>query len=548
MKWFHSLSIRGKLLLPLSVLGIVLLVLAGEALTMIGALGEATGQIAHRELPAVNFLLQADRDLYQVLEAERSSLILEPGSDAFKAMLAQQAENMQQAQARVGKFAALTDAPAEVALVKRYEALREKWEPLSRQVVETRRAEAAQGGHAAAALSLGAAAHAFEAMRASIDKLTELTLARDQATAAAADARVSASRRDLGISAAVALLIGLGIALGFPRLVTGPIGRVIARVEDIAGGEGDLTARLDASANDETGQLARAFNRFMGKLQGMMRQIAEATERLASASEELATVTEQTTQGVRRQRSEIDQVATAMNEMSATVHEVARNAGTAADSAQEADGAALEGQKVVTRSSAAIDLLAQDVRKAAEAMQRLEGSSKEIGSVLDVIRGVAEQTNLLALNAAIEAARAGEQGRGFAVVADEVRTLAQRTQQSTEEIQAMIGRLQSEALDAAKVMASGRERTDGALTEAQATTDALQHIVDAVGRIRDINAQIASASEQQAAVSEDINRNVTSISQVADETDGGATQIAGASEEVAAMAEQLRTLVGHFRT
>jgi methyl-accepting chemotaxis protein len=268
---------------------------------------------------------------------------------------------------------------------------------------------------------------------------------------------------------------------------------------------------------------------------------------LASAAEETSAVTTQTNAGISQQLSETSQVATAMNEMSATVQDVARNAVEAATAAKDADVTFDEGKKVVDRVISAIGELAGEVESAANVIQQLEEESRNIGSVLDVIKSIAEQTNLLALNAAIEAARAGEQGRGFAVVADEVRTLAGRTQESTQEIEEMISRLQSGTDNAVKVMESGKEITQVGVDQAAAAGEALQTINAAVEQISGMNTQIASAAEEQSAVAEEINRSIVSINEVAEQSSIGAQQTAAASDDLAKLAEQLKALVERFK-
>jgi methyl-accepting chemotaxis protein len=235
-----------------------------------------------------------------------------------------------------------------------------------------------------------------------------------------------------------------------------------------------------------------------------------------------------------------------MNEMAATVQEVSRNAQYAADGALKADEEARNGAAVVTETIAAINSLSGNVENASEVIQRLEAESENIGSVLDVIRGIAEQTNLLALNAAIEAARAGEQGRGFAVVADEVRTLASRTQQSTSEIQEMIERLQQGSKNAVAVMEEGRRQTQAGVEQAARAGQTLQDITAAITSIRDLNTQIASAAEQQASVAEEINRSIVSINEVADETSLGMREAAMSSNQLTQYASQLQSLVERF--
>ena len=327
------------------------------------------------------------------------------------------------------------------------------------------------------------------------------------------------------------------------------IGRAARAVESTAARlvEGDLTARVSYQSRDELGRIAERFNRLGSRFHEVVLDLGHAVGQLASAAEQTSTVTAHTNAALHEQKSETDQVATAANEMSATVHEVARNAAEAAEATKQADLSVGRGQEVVRRAVDTIGRLAQDVEQATQVIQALQKESEGIGTVLDVIRGVAEQTNLLALNAAIEAARAGESGRGFAVVADEVRTLASRTQQSTSEIQAMISRLQSGASNAVKVMEVGCVQARSGVDQAAEAGRAFEAIAAAIGRVTDMTAQIASASEEQSAVAEEINQNVVRISQGADRTATGAGQTAAASEELARLAEHLQGTVRQFK-
>jgi methyl-accepting chemotaxis protein len=345
------------------------------------------------------------------------------------------------------------------------------------------------------------------------------------------------------------LVVGVLVSLGMAYFIISGVSSGVREIEKTARqlADGDLKARVDYRNKDELGDITKAFNAVAENFNGALNQVKDSVSQLASAAEETSAVTSQTTAGINQQLSETSQVATTMNEMSATVNEVARNAVDAAAAAQEADSTFHEGKQVVDRVISAIGELAGEVDQASHVIQELETESKNIGSVLDVIKSVAEQTNLLALNAAIEAARAGEQGRGFAVVADEVRTLAGRTQESTQEIEEMITRLQSGTNNAVKVMASGREMTKIGVDQAAAAGEALQTINTAVERISSMNTQIASAAEEQSAVTEEINRSIVSINEVSEQSAAGATQTAQASEDLARLAEQLKVLVARFK-
>ena len=307
-----------------------------------------------------------------------------------------------------------------------------------------------------------------------------------------------------------------------------------------------VTQHVYTGRADELGQLQLVIRAQQARLSTVLWRIDEAAKKLDGFASQTAAVVEQTNQGINQQQSEIEQVATAMNEMSATVHEVAQNASVAAQATEQADQEVVRGKRVVSESIDGINRLAQEVERASQAIGKLAVDSQQIGSVVDVIRGIADQTNLLALNAAIEAARAGEQGRGFAVVADEVRTLASRTQESTDEIQRMIQRLQKAANDAVKVMEEGQRISASSVEQANHTGASLEAITQAVARINDMSGQIATAAEEQSAVSEEISRNVVNINMVAEQTSAASQETARATQELVREAAALRNVVRQF--
>nr|WP_236247748.1 methyl-accepting chemotaxis protein [Pseudomonas mosselii] len=346
----------------------------------------------------------------------------------------------------------------------------------------------------------------------------------------------------LGIAALGLLVIWL-LALGIAR----PLKQMVSMLDDIAQGEGDLTRRLQSDRADELGAIAKGFNTFLAKLQAMISQVVSSVQKVSDSSEHTADIAIRTNQGVHKQMAEIDQVATAVHEMTATAQDVARNATQAAQAASEADRAANQGLDIVRDTSHSISELATEIGRAVTVVQDLARDSENINAILVTIRAIAEQTNLLALNAAIEAARAGEQGRGFAVVADEVRNLAQKTQQATQEIQQMIQQLQLGTREVVKVMEDSQDKTDISVQQASRAAESLASITQAVSVINDMNTQIASAAEEQSAVAEDINRNVINIGQVAGEVAGGADESSQASAELTKLAEQQRRLINQFR-
>ncbi len=355
---------------------------------------------------------------------------------------------------------------------------------------------------------------------------------------------VSSQIAVLFISGIVALVLICGFVLG--RIFM-PVNKLAFAMNDIATGEGDLTQRLPVKGSSEIDKLAEAFNLFVGKIHESMQKANEHTQSLVSAAEQLQEIARDSNDDTSRQRDEMQQVATAVTEMSATVKEIAVSSDSAASNAKAADGEASNGQEMVRQTVDAISSLASDVEAASAVINRLEDESEAIGSVLEVIRDIAEQTNLLALNAAIEAARAGEQGRGFAVVADEVRTLASRTQQSTQKIQSIIESLQDGTKKAVEVMGASVSAANNTVEKASGANDSLVSIVNSVAVIFDANAHIATAAEEQSATANEIDRSVVQIAELSDRSAAGSDKTLQACEELARLGDELKAIVLQFK-
>ncbi|KAB0672949.1 methyl-accepting chemotaxis protein [Aeromonas veronii] len=343
----------------------------------------------------------------------------------------------------------------------------------------------------------------------------------------------------LGITLAATIIVG--------NRVTKPLADAVLALNDIANGDGDLTQRLKVQSQDEIGQLASAFNRFVERIQSVVSQVGETSNHLFSAVDKLHHLSEHYDHQMQGHSRETDQVVTAVTEMSSTAQEVAASASNAAtatsDAARESDAA----RGVVSGAINSINRLVGEVHTASGVIEQLAQETAKIGSVVEVIRGIAEQTNLLALNAAIEAARAGEQGRGFAVVADEVRSLAGRTQQSTKEINEMLQRLQGGVKQAVEVMQASEDRSQETVQEASHIASSLDSMVMAVSTINDMNIQIATAAEEQHAVSEEINKNLVAIQQIVSELTSAAVESNSTTRDLASTGDKLRKLVSQFR-
>ncbi|MCL5050608.1 MAG: methyl-accepting chemotaxis protein [Firmicutes bacterium] len=381
--------------------------------------------------------------------------------------------------------------------------------------------------------------------------LSEMATLQVQVQRLADDVRGTASgaiARSAWMNSVLTILsIAFAIGIGYlaVRSISRPLAEVNAMLNTLA--NGDLTGRLDDSSQDEFGTLATNINKLIENLRRLIEGIADRSTQLATAAEESSSVSAQSRNSIQEQRAQVEQVAAATTEMSSTTAEMASGAAKALDEIQHSDEEAKRVRIISDENKRTIEALAEEIKNASDVINQLSENSANIGGILDVIRGIAEQTNLLALNAAIEAARAGEQGRGFAVVADEVRTLASRTQQSTEEIQTMIERLQSDSSRAVSVMQRGRTQAETCVTQTDEAAIALQAITESVHQASDSSTAIATAAEQQSATAQDISEKLEAIVTIAEQAEAGARQTAQASDEVAKLSAEMQDSVKSFR-
>lgn len=542
LRLFADLGFRWKIALPILLLAVLLVLIGSLGVQGIGQVADSSTRLTNRYLPAISLLLNADRDLYQAFVAERSMLD-EAAGEFAQGLRESHAENLQQAYERVHKYADMQPGAEAKTLVAQFDAGFAQWKNTSGKVLALSESDPA----AASALSYGDSEAQFEAMRDAIDKLGEMEDNEANAEGQAAIALGDERSWQQGLIIAIGLLICTVLVLGFPLLVTRPLHNLLHRIEQIAEGDGDLRVRLEVLSHDELGKLSDAFNRFLDKLQPLIREVGRVTGEVAESAQTLAGMAAANDRLITSEHAAVDQVSTAATEMSAAVHEVARNAQNAADAARSAEVQSREGAEVVGATIHAIRQLAHEVESASDTIQTLEQETANIGAVLAVIKGIAEQTNLLALNAAIEAARAGEQGRGFAVVADEVRALAARTQDSTKDIQQMIERLQGGVQNAVKAMHVGSEKARFSVERAAGVDGALSATGDSVARINDMAAQIATACEEQSSVTEEIARNISDIRDLSNEAAQTSEQSTQASARLSELSHGLAQLVGRFR-
>jgi len=538
---FRHIKIGLRAAVMFILIGLLVALLGLVALYETRRMDSASDEIRAIWMPAVIVLGDIGRDVGRARALTMRS-ILEEQASAREATLAEVDGINSGLQKGLAFYEGTIDEPEDRALFDAFMTAKERYQALQANV---REAVLANRLDNARQLVNGPLAQGTEAMMSTLTALVRYNAqGAEKASTRSAEAYDESFALIIGALLLI-LLVLVAIATLLTRSIVVPLAEAVSVAERVA--SGDLTRDIPVEGRDEPALLLGALARMQDSLRGTLRQIAASSEQLASASEELHSVTEDTSRGLHQQSAEIDQAATAVNQMTAAVEEVAGNAVSTADASKNADQTTREGREQVNQALDSIRLLVEDVTGTSQEIEQLASSANEISRVLDVIGAIAGQTNLLALNAAIEAARAGEAGRGFAVVADEVRALAHRTQQSTEEIEQMIGAIQSGTERAVGAMHSSQGRASGTLDIAQGAGRALETIAEAIASINQRNLVIASASEQQAQVAREVDRNLVNIRDLSMQTSTGANQTSAAAQELSRLAVELNAMVAQFK-
>ena len=536
----RSLNIAPRAGLGFGLLALMVFALGAFALLQMSNMRTQSEEVDNNWLPSVMAVGEMSQDMLR-LRALTMRLLLNRDPQALEQNVAKLNELRGVLSEAQQRYDVLIVLPKERKLFDRFKVAEHQYLELQAQVMQL---SAQSRVEEAATILNGQMSPLADEIAVILRELVEMNKHNANLATEAARLVFINSRVWVGVMIGITALITIGLALLLTRSIVQPLAQSLGVAEVVAGG--DLTGDINISGRDEPARLLQALKSMQHNLRDTIRQISESSSQLASASEELSCVTEDATRGLHQQSLEIEQAATAVNQMTAAVEEVASNAVATSEASRESDRIAQHGREQVQQTVTSIEFLAADVTSNATQVEDLAQKVHGISKVLDVIRSIAEQTNLLALNAAIEAARAGDAGRGFAVVADEVRALAHRTQQSTQEIEQMIGGIQQGTDSAVSSMQQSNVRARSTLELAKAAGVALEEIASAFTLINERNLVIASASEEQAAVAREVDRNLMNIRDLAMQTSAGANQTSAASQELSRLAVGLNSMVAKF--
>jgi methyl-accepting chemotaxis protein len=536
----RNMNIGPRAFLGFAFIAALVIGLSVFSVNRMAVIRQATTDMESNHLPSIASLsAMLENTLRLRITSFRTLVNREPAS--LRETDARIAELIGKLQAAKKAYAALPAEGEELAVYNQFDATLITFLDVQAKVLELSRQDKTEDMRALINTRMK---KATDLMGVQINQL--IAVNKQNATDAATVSKGQYDNANLGVIAVsvIAVLMTVMLAWLLTRSIVSPLARAVRAAEEIAAG--DLTRAIHVDGKDEAAHLLLALSTMQRNLRQTLELIAGSSTQLASAAEELSVVTEQSSRGLQQQNNEIEQAATAVNQMTAAVEEVARNAVSTSEASQQSNQTARQGRDRVVETVKSIQDMTQQIQATTGLVEGLATQGRDIGKVLDVIRSIAEQTNLLALNAAIEAARAGEAGRGFAVVADEVRALAHRTAQSTTEIEQMVAGIQTRTGEAVQSMTRNTESTRTTLSLASSAGDALELITEAIAQINERNLVIASASEEQAQVSKEVDRNLVNIRDLAAQTSAGANQTSAASHELSRLAVDLRALVARF--
>jgi methyl-accepting chemotaxis protein len=536
----RNLNIAPRAFLGFAFIALLVIVLGVFAVNRMTTIRQASIDMETNQLPSVGYLGVVTENVLRLR-------IL-----SFRVLVNREPASLQEAQTRIGvlvdkvrsaqaSYAALPAGGEELAQYKTFAATLENYMQAQNQMMELSRQDKVDEMRTLINTRIK---DGTDQMGEQLNKLIAINAADAKTASSQAGEHYDSAITGIIIVAVVASLATVLLALLLTRSIVTPLNRAVLAAQTIA--DGNLSKTIEVDGNDEPARLLQALASMQTNLRKTIEQIAGSATQLGAAAEELSAVTEEASRGLQQQNNEIEQAATAVNEMTAAVEEVARNAVSTSEASNQSTQAAREGRDQVVKTVDAIQTMTHDVQNTAQMIEGLASQGRDIGKVLDVIRAIAEQTNLLALNAAIEAARAGEAGRGFAVVADEVRALAHRTAQSTQEIEKMVAGIQNGTGEAVSSMQQSNQRTQSTLEMARAAGVALEQITQSIHQINERNLVIASASEEQAQVSREVDRNLVNIRDLATQSAAGANQTSAATHELSRLAVDLNAMVARF--
>lgn len=536
-----DLGLAKKLRLPIATIGVLLLILSILQITNMERISNEFSHINEEYIPGIELVLNADRDLYQAQIAERTIALGLHDESYFK----MHQENILQVEQRVHKIIGLNVSQEIITEAKAFLTVFSNWRPQTESMVQQVKDQTISA-QAATQLSTNSLDSVFEAMREKLDSLGE-KLGREAAALQAHTVQTkSRAMSNTIILVIVAMIIVIAVAVFFPRMIIGPLNNLSQSLDELASGKGDLTKRMPRLGNDEIGKLSHNFNRFLSGMQALMKNIQAVALEVNSASGRLQEGAQDSLSNSEQYSKSMEMVSTANHEMGLAIQEVSTNTQEVSEEAKRSDQTAKQVSQDFHRAMQEIESLADNVSNSGLVIQELVEETTNIASVLDVIKVIAEQTNLLALNAAIEAARAGEHGRGFAVVADEVRTLASKTQQSTGDINNMIENLRAGVSRAVESMKEGQEKAISTVEYAKKSEDNLSHISSSLVSISDRILQVASAIEEQTSVIDEINSNLNDVNDLSQSAQRSAQSIGSAVEGLNVQSKSLTDHVSNF--